>query len=162
MNVMMDIKKCCNQLFLIRRAEYWILANVASSGPHKSVQEKSAIWSNVLLLMETPLWIFIGIQSLQNKLLSPQERWFFWQSFYKICRAVGTRSSFKVRYLLSLTCLRICCAPNSPNMKGSMDWSLPHIGPVLLISFSTIHIKGLSWSLEQEQEDQGLTYLQQT
>ena len=43
MNVMMEIRKCCNQLFLIRGAEERILAYAAASGPHKSEQDKSYI-----------------------------------------------------------------------------------------------------------------------
>ena len=43
MNAMMELRKCCNQLFLIRGVEERILAYSASSGPHKSVQEKSSI-----------------------------------------------------------------------------------------------------------------------
>ena len=143
MNSMMELRKCCNQLFLVRGAEERILSDTSASGPHKSEQEKSAIWSKVLFLMETPLRILTGLQSLQNNLLSPQER-LFWQTFYKSCRAVGTRSSFSVRWFVSLTFLRICCASNSPNMKGSIDRSPPHIRPVLLIGFATCRIKGLS------------------
>ena len=54
-NVMMEIRKCCNQLFLIRGAEERILADAAASGPHKSVKKQSDILSELLLLMETPL-----------------------------------------------------------------------------------------------------------
>ena len=43
MNVMMNIRNCCNQLFLIRGADERILADAAASGPQKSEQEKSAI-----------------------------------------------------------------------------------------------------------------------
>ena len=43
MNVMMELRKCCNQLLLIRRAEERILAYAAASGPHKSGPEKLAI-----------------------------------------------------------------------------------------------------------------------
>ena len=42
MNVMMELRKCCNHPFLIRGAEERILADAAASGPQKSVQEKSA------------------------------------------------------------------------------------------------------------------------
>ena len=159
MNVMMELRKCCNQLFLIRLADEWISADAAASGPHKSEQAKSDILSKVLFLMETPLQILTGLQSPQNNLLSPQER-FFWQSFYKSCRAVGTRYSFSVRWFVYLNFSRICCASDSPNMKGLMNRSPPHIRPVLLIDFATYHIKGLSWYWEQEQERWGLTYLQ--
>ena len=38
MNFMMELRKCCNQLFLIRGAEERILADAAASEPHKSVQ----------------------------------------------------------------------------------------------------------------------------
>ena len=148
MNVMMELRKCCNKLFLIHAAEERILADAAASGPHKSEQEKSAIWSEVMFLIETPLRMLTGIQSLQNNLRSRQEI-LFWKSFYKSCRAVGTRSSFSVRWFVSLTFLRICCASNSPNKKGSMDWSPPHIRPMLLICFATYRIKCLSWSWEQ-------------
>ena len=55
MNVVMELRKCCNQLFPIRGAEERILSDAAASGPHKSVQEKSSIWYKVLLLMEKPL-----------------------------------------------------------------------------------------------------------
>ena len=141
MNVMMEHIKFCNKLFLVCGAEEHILADATANGPHKSEQEKSAIWSKVLFLMETPLRIFIGIQSLQNNLLSPQERWLFWKIFYKISWAVGTRSSFLVRWFVSLTLLRICCTLNSTNMKVSMDRSLPHIRTVLLIGVFTCCIK---------------------
>ena len=47
MNVMMEIRKCCNQLFLIRGAEERILAYAAASGPHKSEQDKPAIKGTV-------------------------------------------------------------------------------------------------------------------
>ena len=43
MNVMMDLIKCCNQIFLVFGAEERILDDAATSGPHKSVQYKSAI-----------------------------------------------------------------------------------------------------------------------
>ena len=162
MNVMMDLRKCCNKLFLISGAEERILADSSVSGPHKSVQEKSAILSMVLLLTETELRILIGIQSLQNNLLSPQERWFFWKILCKICIAVGTRSLFSARWFVSLTFLRIYCTSNIPNMKGSMDQSPPRIGTVLLIGFYEIRIKGFSWYWEQYQEVCKLTYLQHT
>ena len=42
MNVMVELRKCCNQGLLIRGAEERILADAAASGPQKSVQEKSA------------------------------------------------------------------------------------------------------------------------
>ena len=113
-----------------------------------------------MLLLETPLRILTRIQSIQNNFLRPQEI-IFWQRFYKSCRAVGTRSSFSVRWFVSLTLLRMCCASNSPNMKVSMDWSPPHISTVLLISSSTCCIKIFTWSWEQEQEVWGFTYLQQ-
>ena len=111
--------------------------------------------------MDTPLWILTGIQSLQNNLLGPQERWFSCKIFYKSCRSVGTRFSFLVRWFVSFTLFRICCASNIPNTKVSMDQSPPHIRPVLLISFSASRIKSLSWSWEQEQEVWGLIYLHQ-
>ena len=149
MNVIMELRKCWSKLFPIHRYEEQILADVATSGPHNPEQEKSVIWSKVMLLMETPLRILTGIKSLQNKLVIPQEI-FFWKRFYKSCRAVGTRSSFSVRWFVSLNFLRICCASNIPNMKGSMDQITPHIRPVLLIGFAACHIKGLSWSQEQE------------
>ena len=38
MNVMMDIRKCCNKLFLICGAEECILSDAATSGPHKPEQ----------------------------------------------------------------------------------------------------------------------------
>ena len=161
MNVMMNIRNCCNQLFLIRGADERILADAAASGPQKSEQEKSAIWSKVMLLMEIPIQILTGIQSLQNNLLSPQER-LFWKSFYKSFRTMGTRSSFSVRWFVSLNFLRICCASKNPNMKVLMDRSPTHIRLVLLIGFVTFHIKSLSWYWEQDQEEWGLTYLQQT
>ena len=143
MNVMIELRKCCNQLFLICGAEERILADASASGPHNSEQQKPSILSKVLLLMETPLRILTGLQSLQNNFLSPQER-FFWKKNYKSYRAVGTKSSFLVRWFVSLNFLRICCASNSPNMKVSMHRSPPDIRPVLLIGFSTCHIKGLS------------------
>ena len=145
MNFMMELRKCCNKLFLIRGSEECILVHAADSGPHKSEQEKSAIWSKVLLLMETPLGVLTGLQSLQNNLLIPQVI-SFRKIFYKSCRAVGTRSSFSVRWFVSLTFLRIYCALNIPNMKVLMDRSPPHIRPVLLIGFDTCRIKVLSWS----------------
>ena len=43
MNVMMELRKCCNQLLLIRGSEECILSDTSASGPHKSEQEKSAI-----------------------------------------------------------------------------------------------------------------------
>ena len=43
MNVMMELRKCCNQLFHVCRAEERILAYTVASVPHKSVQEKSDI-----------------------------------------------------------------------------------------------------------------------
>ena len=43
MNVMMELRKCCNQLSLIQVDEERNLADAADSGPHKSEQEKSAI-----------------------------------------------------------------------------------------------------------------------
>ena len=43
MHVMMDVRKCYNQLFLICRAEERILSDAAASVPHKSEQENSAI-----------------------------------------------------------------------------------------------------------------------
>ena len=43
MNVMMEIRKCFNQLFLIRGAEERILADAAVSGSHKLEQDKSSI-----------------------------------------------------------------------------------------------------------------------
>ena len=43
MNVMIELRKCCNQVFLICGAEELILDDAAASGPHKSEQEKSAI-----------------------------------------------------------------------------------------------------------------------
>ena len=55
MNVMMEIRKCCNQLFLVRGAKERILAYAAASGSHKSEQYKSSNRSKVLLLMETTL-----------------------------------------------------------------------------------------------------------
>ena len=42
-NVMMELRKCCNPLSLIRGAEESILDDATTSGPHKSVQEKSDI-----------------------------------------------------------------------------------------------------------------------
>ena len=75
---------------------------------------------------------------------------------------MGTRSSFSVRWFVSLTLFRICWASNIPNMKGSMDRSTPHIRPVLLIGYATCHIKGMSWYWEKSQEEWGLNYLQNT
>ena len=43
MNVMIELRKCYNQLLIIYRSEERILADAAASGPHKSVQEKPAI-----------------------------------------------------------------------------------------------------------------------
>ena len=43
MNVMMELRKCFNQLFLFYGAEERILDDAVTSGPHKSEQEKSAI-----------------------------------------------------------------------------------------------------------------------
>ena len=43
MNVMMEIIKYCNQLFLIRGAEERILADAAASVSHKSEQDKPSI-----------------------------------------------------------------------------------------------------------------------
>ena len=40
MNIMVDIRKFCNQLFLIRGSEERILADYATSGSHKSEQYK--------------------------------------------------------------------------------------------------------------------------
>ena len=149
MNVMMELRNCCNQLFFIHWYEERILSDAVASGSHKSEKEISAIWSKVMSLMVTLLRILTGIQSLQNNLLNLQER-FFWQSFQKNCRALGTRSSFSVRWFVSLTFLTIYWASNSPNIKGSMDQSPPHIRTVMLIGFATCCIKGLSWSWEQE------------
>ena len=64
MNGMMELRNCCNQLFIIHGAGEPILADAASSGPHKSEQDKSAILSTVLFLMETPLRILNVILSL--------------------------------------------------------------------------------------------------
>ena len=141
MNAMMEIRKFCNQLFLVHGAEERILADAVTSGPHKSEQDKSSIWYKAMLLMETTLWILTGFQARQNNLLSPKEK-FYSKRFYKICRAVGTQSSVSVRWFVSLTFLRICCASNIPNMKGSMDWIPLHIRPELLITFATCRIKG--------------------
>ena len=101
MNVMLELRNCCNKLLLTHGSEELILADAASSVQHKSEQDKSDIWSKVLFLMETPLLILTGIQSLQNNLLIPQER-FFCQSFKKSCKAVGIRSSFSVRWFCVL------------------------------------------------------------
>ena len=43
MNAMMEIRKFCNQLFLVHGAEERILADAVTSGPHKSEQDKSSI-----------------------------------------------------------------------------------------------------------------------
>ena len=133
----MEIRKCCNQLFVIRGTEELILADATARGSHNSEQDKLSIWSKTLLLMEKKLWILTGFQSLQKNLLSPQEK-FYWKRFYKICRAVGTRSSFSVRWFVSLDFLRICCASNIPNERdqwielrftsGQCYWSFfPHL-----------------------------------
>ena len=71
MNVIMELRKYCNKPLLIHGAEERILDDAAESRTHNSEQEKSAIWSKVLLLMDTPLQILTGIQSLQNNFLSP-------------------------------------------------------------------------------------------
>ena len=42
-NFMMELRKFCNQPFLIHGAEERILADAVSSGPHKVEQEKSGI-----------------------------------------------------------------------------------------------------------------------
>ena len=42
-NAMMEIRKCCNQLFLIRGADERILDYAADSGTHNSEQDKSDI-----------------------------------------------------------------------------------------------------------------------
>ena len=161
MNVIMELRKCCNQLLLVHGSEKRILADAAATVPHKLEQDKLYILSKVLFLMETPVRILTGLQSPQNNFLIPQEI-FFWKNFYKSCRAVGTKSSSSAKWFVYLTFFRICCVSNSPNMKGLMDRSPPHIRPVLLISFATCRIKGLSLYLEQEQEVWGLTYLHKT
>ena len=43
MNVMMDVRKCYNQLFLICGADKCILSDAAAGGPHKLEQDKLAI-----------------------------------------------------------------------------------------------------------------------
>ena len=43
MNVMMELRKCCNQLFLIHGAEEHVLADAAAIGPKKLEQEKLSI-----------------------------------------------------------------------------------------------------------------------
>ena len=43
MNAMMEIRKCCNQLFLVRGAKELILSDADASGPHNSEQYKSSI-----------------------------------------------------------------------------------------------------------------------
>ena len=77
MNVVMEIKKFCNQLFLVHGSEERILADATASGPHKSVQEESSIWCKVLFLMDIPLGIMIGIQSLYNNLANTSVNMFF-------------------------------------------------------------------------------------
>ena len=55
MDFMMYLRKCCNQLFLIHGAEEQILSDADYSGSHHPEQDKSAILSKLMLLMETPL-----------------------------------------------------------------------------------------------------------
>ena len=94
-DVVMELRRWCNQLFFVCISEERILADADSSGPYKLDQDKSSIWYKVLFLMETPLRILIDIQSLKNNLLRPQEIWFLWEIFYKSCRVVSTRPSFE-------------------------------------------------------------------